>query len=119
MPRPIILTSKRLIQRNGKDVNYTKETIGEYDPELSTVVGSTSVNTTVRVYKTDVTYKESQSPNLIGKESCVFLLAGYGLTFTPEISDKISDGTVYEVLMLSKVEVNDTVALWRLVCVRS
>lgn len=119
MVRPITVAPRRLIQRYGKGVTYIKESKGVYDPATSTVVRSAPVNEPVRVYKTEATYKESQSPNLIGKESCVFLLSGFELNFTPEINDKVLDGQTYEVVMLSRVEVNDFVALWRLVCVRS
>lgn len=119
MPRPIALSAKRLIQRFGKDVTYTREAEGVYDPETATVTRPDGVEAVVRVYKTQVSYRESQSPNLVGKESCVFLLAGSDITFTPQINDKVFDGETYEVMILSKVEVNDIVALWRLVCVRS
>lgn len=108
-----------MISRYGKSVTYLKEEDGVYDPALSRVVRSAGTSYPVKAYKTDISYRESQSPNLVGKDSVVFLIAGVGLNFTPEVNDKISDDEDYQVMMISKVEVNDVVTLWRLVCIRS
>lgn len=119
MTRPIANSPLRMINRYGKTCTYLKETDGVYDPALSRVVRSAGTSYSIRAYKTDIAYRESQSPNIIGKDAVVFLIAGVGLEFTPEFNDKISDGADYQVMMISKVEVNDVVALWRLVCIRS
>lgn len=119
MPRPIANSPVRMINRYGKTCTYLKEVDGVYDPATSTVIRSSGTSYSIKAYKTDIAYRESQSPNIVGKDAVVFLVAGVGLEFIPEFNDKISDDADYQVMMISKVEVNDVVALWRLVCVRS
>lgn len=119
MTRPIANSPVRMIRRYGKDCTYLKELAGTYDPATSTVTRATGTSYVIKAYKTDVAYREGQTPNLVGKDAVVFLVAGADLAFTPELNDKISDSNDYQVMMISKVEVNDVVALWRLVCIRS
>lgn len=119
MPRQIAQTPVRMINRYGKDVLYTRESEGVYNPATSSVERPVGITSILKAYKTLVSYREAQSPNLIGKDSAVFLIAGLNLGFIPQINDKISDDSNYQVLMISEVQVNDITALWRLVCVRS
>lgn len=120
MTKRIASSPVRLIERFGKSVTYKKKTLGSYNVQTSRVEPATEVNYNIKAYKTDVSYRESQSPNIVGKSSVVFLIAGSNLGFIPNIQDLITDTEdTYQVMMLSKVEVNDVVALWRVVCVKS
>ena len=82
----------------------------------------TEFEETVRAYRTKTSYSESQNPNLIGKDSAVYLIAGKSITFVPDVGDRIVDdvdSTDYQVLMVSKINLQNAVGLWRLICVRS
>ena len=82
----------------------------------------TETESQIKAYKTKVSYSESQNPNLIGKDSAVYLIAGISLNFTPDTGDRIvddADDSDYQVVVVSKVDLQGAVALWRLICVRS
>lgn len=107
----------RLISRYGNTVTYTRVQEGVYNPSTSSVTNTEST-TTPLAFKTGTSFRESQSPSIVGKEAVVFLIAGSSLAFTPKLGDKITDSEdkTFQVKMLSRIEIQDVVALWRLVC---
>lgn len=111
----------RVINRYGKNVDYLRVSEGVYDIESSSMTQETIVTVTVKSYRTKISYSESQNPSLIGKDSSVYLIAGKSINFVPDVGDRIvdsSDGSDYQVLLVSKIDLQDEIALWRLVCVR-
>lgn len=109
----------RRIDYQGKPVDYIQKTAGTYNVNTGEVSAATVVEHLIKAYKTEASYSEKMSPNIVGKESAVFLVAGKPLTFVPSTGDKIDDGKIYEVQMVFTVESQGDVALWRLVCTRS
>lgn len=112
----------RTINRYGKNVSYLRTIEGTYDIETSSMTEETTISSTVKAYRTKISYSESQNPHLIGKDSAVYMIAGKSINFVPDVGDRIvdaSDGSDYQVLFISKIDVQDEVALWRLVCTRS
>ncbi len=118
MQSRLITSPQRLIARYGNAVTYTRVVEGVYNPSTSSVV-NTETTTSPLALKTGTSFRESQSPSIVGKESLVFLIAGTSLAFTPELGDKITDseGKKFQVKIVSRIEVQDAVALWRLVCI--
>lgn len=122
MSSNLIRSTSRLITRFGKLVNYIRVTEGTYNVNTGLITGaSNGTAISVKGYRTKVSYSESQNPNLVGKDAAVYLFAGLSLNFVPDVGDRItdsSDSSDYQVLAVTKVYVADTVALWRLVCIR-
>lgn len=122
MQSNLFRSTSRLINRYGRVVDYVVTTEGVYDVNTSSMSAETETESQIKAYKTKVSYSESQNPNLIGKDSAVYLIAGNSLNFTPDAGDRIvddSDNSDYQVVVVSKVDLQGAVALWRLICVRS
>lgn len=112
----------RTIQRYGKNISYLRTVEGTYDVNTSSMTEESVITNTVRAYRAKISYSESQNPHLIGKDSAVYMIAGRSINFVPDVGDRVvdsSDGSDYQVLFISKIDVQDEVALWRLVCTRS
>ena len=118
----LIDSTQRVINRFGRNITYVRVTEGVYDVNTSSMTEETEVQETLKAYRTKISYSESQNPNLIGKDSAVYMIAGKIVTFVPDVGDRIVDpldGSDYQVLMISKVDVQDAVGVWRLICTRS
>lgn len=107
------------IDYQGKPVEYVQKVSGTYNVNTGSVSPASNVEHLIKAYKTEASYSEKMSPNIVGKLSAVFLIAGKPLTFVPKTGDKIDDGSVYEVQLIETIESQGSVALWRLVCTRS
>jgi hypothetical protein len=114
----IATSPQRLISRYGRTVTYRKVLEGVYNPSTSSIT-NTETSFNVLAFKTNTSFRESQSPSIVGKEAVVFLIAGTNLAFTPELGDKIRDfeNKSFQVKVVSRVEVQQVVSLWRLVCI--
>lgn len=113
-------TAKRLIHRQGKFVTYLRYTEGTYNPATSMVENSSeTLVPNLKAYKAEVSYRESMSPHLIGKQACAFLIAGLDINFVPQVGDYIDDGEKNKITMVIPTEYVNGVALWRLVCLRT
>ena len=122
MQSNLFRSTSRLINRYGRVVDYVVTTEGVYDVNTSSMSAETETESQIKAYKTKVSYSESQNPNLIGKDSAVYLIAGISLNFTPDTGDRIvddADDSDYQVVVVSKVDLQGAVALWRFICVRS
>lgn len=110
-------SSERLVNNFGTLRNI--ESVSRvYDEDTQTVVESTS-STETKMYKTSASYQESKDPNIVGKESCAFLIAAKALSTPPKINDRVVDSLGdYYVKIISPQWAGDDVALWRIVCVR-
>ena len=83
-------SAKRNINRYGKYVRYRKKgEDGVYDPVTRTVTQGPDTDISLKAFETEVRFSESQSPNLIGKDSCAFLIVGAELGVIPEEGDII------------------------------
>lgn len=116
----ILNSPDRLIKRHGKQVSYTKAGEGTYNPATSSYTASGAVTSTVYAYKMLTSYRDSQQPNLINKESATYLIPATGFTEKPKAGDTITDGDdVYEVMMVSDVQAKGQTAMYRVVVVRA
>jgi hypothetical protein len=118
----LLRSTQRLIQKYGKDCTYSRITEGTYNVNTSAMTPETEVQETVRSYRSKISYSESQNPNLIGKDSAVYVIAGRSITFIPSVGDRITnldDSTEYEILVVNKIDVQSEVGLWRLICIKS
>lgn len=113
-------STSRNIARFGRSVVYTRNTDSAYDPDVGVVI--TEKNFTTKAFKTEVTYSEANSPNLIGKEVSAFLISGKDISFKPATGDEISytvgvDTITLRVQMVKESWAAESVALWRIICV--
>lgn len=113
-------STKRLIDRQGKLVSYVRYSEGSYNPATSQISPATETTLpNLKAYKAEVSYRESMSPHLIGKEACAFLIAGLDINFVPQVGDFINDGVKNKVVAVVPTEYANGVALWRLICLRT
>lgn len=116
-----LASSKRLVKHFGTLVNYTQEVAGSYDRETSSTSAATITTTSVKAFRAQASSEDSESPNLIGENLFVYLIAGGDLTFNPQADDKIevthlTETTKVTVKTVKAYWAGDRVALWRLVC---
>lgn len=114
--------SKRLVDRAGKQITYKHMGDATYDPDLGVV--QTDVTITPKAFKVQANDSEIKSPNLIGKELSVFLIAGKDFTFVPKVGDWITYANKTEsydvrVQMIKEHWAGEEVSLYRLVCAAS
>lgn len=115
-------STSNIISVYGKPVTYLVTTEGSYNIETGGMSAETVTSHSINAYKTKASYSETQNPSLIGKDSAVYLVDGLAVTFTPNVGDRIqvpSEGSDYQVVMISQIQVQDVTALWRFICVRS
>ena len=115
-------STARVIARFGRTISYLRVQEGTYDVNTSKMTEESILTESVTAYRTKISYSESQSPSLIGKDTAVYLVAGKSITFIPSVGDRVvdfSDGSDYQVVLVSKIDVQDKVGAWRLICCRS
>lgn len=112
-------SSQRLVQRYGALRTYT--TVSEvYDTKTQTTA-TTELSYLVKVYKAEPKEREIKSPNLVGKEVCVMVIAAADLPVKPKVGDTINGNeldaqTAYRVEAISESWAGETVAVWKLFC---
>ena len=114
-------SSIRLVKHFGTEVTYSQEVAGSYDIETSTTTPPSVTNTVVKAFRAKATSEDLESPNLIGSNYFVYLIAGGDIAFNPQAEDKITvshlaDETKVTVKEVKQHWAGDRVALWRLVC---
>lgn len=115
-------STKRLIARFGK-VRDIVRVSSEYDVDTQ-MYSETQVVSSVKMFKAAATKQEVDSPNLIGKEVYVFLIAYADLNERPKPNDKIIEvyGTEQEELRVQIVKehwAGETPAAWRVICTKN
>lgn len=129
-------SSERLIKRFGRLVCYERISPGEYNVDTGYFEDVTdnwleyfnNLNEypegrplEVKAYKTDNSYEDTKSPDLIGRDIHTFLIAGNSINFTPKPQDIIRytyNGQEISVVV-SRVKENwagNCVAQYRVVC---
>ena len=112
-------SSQRLVRRYGALRTYT--TVSEvYDTKTQTTT-TTELSYPVKVYKAEPKEREIKSPNLVGKEICVMVVAAADLPVKPNLGDTINSNeldaqTAYRVEAISESWAGETVAVWKLFC---
>ena len=120
MSTGIIGTPHRLIERYAEDVIYTKITFGNYDVATSEPTASTPVTETIKAYPTNISFRDSQQPNLIGKDAMTFLIASSEISGRPKTGETITRGIdVYEVVNSREVVVRGQVVMYKVNVVRN
>lgn len=110
-------SSERLVNHFGT-LRTIKSVSRVYD-EDSQMVTETTTSVDTKMYKTSITYQESKDPNIVGKESCAFLVAAKAITTAPKINDIVTDALGdYYVKVITPQWAGDGIALWRVACVR-
>ena len=113
-------SSQRLVQRYGAVRTYNHITDEVYNVETQ-MLESTTQSYTVKVYKAEPKEREIKSPNLVGKEVCVMVVAAADLPVKPKVGDTINGNeldakTAYRVEAISEAWAGETVAVWKLFC---
>ena len=113
-------SSQRLVQRYGAVRTYNHITDEVYNVETQ-MLESTTQSYTVKVYKAEPKEREIKSPNLVGKEVCVMVIAAADLPVKPKLGDTINGNeldaqTAYRVEAISESWAGETVAAWKLFC---
>ena len=113
-------SSQRLVQRYGALRTYNHITDEVYNVETQ-MLESTTQSYTVKVYKAEPKEREIKSPNLVGKEVCVMVIAAADLPVKPKLGDTINGNvldakTTYRVEAISESWAGETVAVWKLFC---
>ena len=113
-------SSQRLVQRYGALRTYNHITDEVYNVETQ-MLESTTQSYTVKVYKAEPKEREIKSPNLVGKEVCVMVIAAADLPVKPKLGDTINGNeldaqTAYRVEAISESWAGETVAVWKLFC---
>ena len=78
----------------------------------------------IKIYKAEPKEREIKSPNLVGKEVCVMVIAAADLPVKPKLGDTINGNeldaqTAYRVEAISESWAGETVATWKLFCIIS
>lgn len=113
-------SSQRLVQRYGALRTYNHITDEVYNVETQ-MMESTAQSYPVKVYKSEPKEREIKSPNLVGKEVCVMVIAAADLPVKPKLGDTINGNeldakTAYRVEAISESWAGETVAVWKLFC---
>ena len=116
-------SSQRLVQRYGALRTYNHITDEVYNVETQ-MLESTTQSYPVKVYKAEPKEREIKSPNLVGKEVCVMVIAAADLPVKPKLGDTINGNeldaqTAYRVEAISESWAGETVATWKLFCIIS
>lgn len=111
-----------IIAKAGMTVVYTKVVDGEYDPD--TGVTSTQTPFTIKAFKAMATAREMLSPNLVGREVSVFLVAAKDISFKPEVGDTITYifnlvETTARVATVMEHHAGDKISMFRVLCTYS
>lgn len=116
----ILGTPARLIERHGVTVSYESIGSSTYDPATSTTTIAAGSTETPKAYKTNTSYRDSQQPNLIGRESAVYLISASDIISEPKPKDKITDGSdVFEVVSYNQIKALGQTSMYRILVVRA
>lgn len=116
----ILQTPSRLIERHGRDVLYTPEGVGTYDPSTSSYTVSNEATETVKAYKTQTSFRDSQQPNLINRDSATYLISAQDISVKPKMQDNITDGSdEYEVVVVQEITARGVSAMYKVIVVRA
>ena len=112
-------SSKRLVDHFGMLITYNHIGKSEYDVETQMVTNTTK-SVSVKAFLTQPKYRESKSPNLVGRTGSVVLIAKADLDFIPKLEDILStnDGELTVVERIAYNAGKDT-SMWRLLCTSS
>lgn len=111
-------STKKMIDRHGQAMTYTKVTEGSYNIETGSTVNTASTYT-LTMYKKHIRANQYNYPNLIGITSAVFYLANNALTFVPAVRDKITvNNEVFEIESIVEHSALGQVVLYKLVAVK-
>jgi hypothetical protein len=114
---PFMKSTKRAIDRNGKDCTLIKVTEGELDTNTMTA-SNTEVSHSCRMFKNHLKANQFHFPNLIGKDAAEFYLCNWQLTFVPEVKDKIVyDTKTYVIDSINENHAGGELVLYRLIAV--
>ena len=113
-------SSQRLVQRYGALRTYNHITEEVYNVETQTIQSYTQ-SYNIKIYKADPKEREIKSPNLVGKEVCVMVVAAADLPVKPKVGDTINGNELdakssYRVEAISESWAGETVATWKLFC---
>lgn len=114
--------TKQVVDKGGKQITYKHMGVAVYDPDIG--VTQTDTTITPKAFKVTATDSEIKSPNLIGKDLAVFLVAGKDFSFVPKVGDLITYTNLSEsydvrVQMVKEHWAGNEVSLYRLVCAAS
>ena len=116
-------SSKRLVDRFGTKRKYKRIT-GEAHNIDTQIVETTFTEYEIKIYKAEPREREIKSPNLVGKEVAIMMVAASDLPSAPAVGDIISEvsiGTIdiFRVEVISEFWAGDSVSAYKLTCVRS
>lgn len=115
---------QRNIQRYGKVRQYQRISSSSnlYDVETGTVANFNYPPLSIKMFRSDLTSRDSKTPNMVDKEVQVFLIANADIdndiiSFKPDRGDLIIDGDdSYYVDVINAKDAGNKTAQWRLIC---
>lgn len=111
--------TKRMLQRHGMNVTYTRISASVYDVATG-VNTNTSQALTVRAYPRHIKASQFNQPHLINKEAIEFYVASDSLPVPPKVKDTITNGSeTFVVDSYSEHTAHSQVCLYKIVAVRS
>ena len=117
MSNQFLRASQEAIARNGVLVTYKKKGASTYDPSSGAVV-STDLDYSVLSYPKHIRASQFHYPDLIGKESYMFYIAGEQ-SFVPAVADSILfDSFQYKVDSIQKHFAGGVTCLYRIIAVK-
>ena len=116
-------SSQRLVSRFGTLRKYKHKTGEVYDVDTQINVESFT-EYEIKIYKAEPKEREIKSPNLVGKEVTVMMVASADLSFEPVVGDIIYADTtttseMFRVETIIEYWAGDSVSAYKLICSRS
>ena len=109
--------TQEAIARNGVQITYKKKGNSTYNPDTG-LVTSTDVDYVITSYPKHIRASQFHYPDLIGKESYMFYIAGEQV-FTPAVADSILfDSFLYKVDSIQKHFAAGVTCLYRVIAVK-
>lgn len=113
-------TPLRLIKRHGRQITYSRVSPSVYDPATSAFSKAAAVDETPYAYPSQLSYSDSQAPNIIGKEAVTYSIPASELSVRPKQGDLITDGDLkYTVLIVRQIDSLGVPNQYKVVCVRA
>lgn len=111
-------SSQRLVKHFGTNRVYKKLGAAAYNVDTQEYT-TTETAYIIKTYKARATDSETKSPSLVDKDVAVILISGADIAFRPEQGDLIvdQDGSL-TVVTVKENWAGDSVALWRLICMK-
>ena len=114
-----LLSTKKLIARNGLNVTYKSITAGSYNVETGTS-SATAVSHTVKSYPKQIIANQYNFPDLINKELIMFYIANDSLSFAVKLQDEIVyKGITYKIVRYQEHMAYGQVVLYIITAVKS